>query len=60
MTATPTTATREDHLASLPSSIEHYIGGQHVPSLDGATVPVTGSVTGTVAPSRLGTCSPPM
>jgi 5-carboxymethyl-2-hydroxymuconic-semialdehyde dehydrogenase len=45
MTATPTTAIRDDHLASLPSSIEHYIGGQHVPSVDGATIPVTDPVT---------------
>jgi 5-carboxymethyl-2-hydroxymuconic-semialdehyde dehydrogenase len=45
MTAAPATATRRDHLASLPSSIDHYIDGEHVASADGSTIPVTDPVT---------------
>ena len=45
MPSSPATATGQDVLESLPSTIQHYMGGEHVKSADGATIAVTDPVS---------------
>jgi 5-carboxymethyl-2-hydroxymuconic-semialdehyde dehydrogenase len=45
MTRVAAAPARRDHLASLPSSIDHYIAGEHVASANGATIPVTDPIS---------------
>jgi 5-carboxymethyl-2-hydroxymuconic-semialdehyde dehydrogenase len=44
MTTVAGPAIKQQLLDSLPSTIRHYIDGQHVDSVDGATIPVTDPV----------------